>query len=135
MGVICLTINIGNGQAQVEPAVVRSKQISEAAAAWSKATGKVLAAPAKLGLVGNGSLREVYTQLDTWPVIKLVVMPVPPLDYSVSINGQTMNVTERSEYAVPPGTDVVMNVTRGSYPPCAWVGHVVKNEQVICRLP
>jgi hypothetical protein len=73
--------------------------------------------------------------LDTWPTIKLVVMPVPPRDYVVMLNGSRKNATEQSEYIVPRGTVVELVVSRPDMKPCEWKERVVKDELVTCRLP
>jgi hypothetical protein len=101
---------------------------------WSKKTGKVIAVPVVIG-AASFDVKNLYNELDSWPFIKLVVVPTPPRDYSIKINGKSMPATERSEYAVPVGTNVQMIVTRSDYQPCSWNGRVVKNEQVVCRLP
>jgi hypothetical protein len=122
----------------VRPAVMRldtKEKVLNAVEEWSKATGKVVASPSSVFQADFSSAAALHAGLDKWPIIKLDVEPVPPRDYVVSINGQTVETTERSEYAVAPGTFVVMLVTRAKYAPCAWSGRVDRNQQVTCHLP
>jgi len=104
---------------------------------WIKRTGRIIVTPEPLSTATAAfDIKAIILkELDSWPVIKLVVVPSPPRDYSITINGNSFPATERSEYAVSPGTNVKMIVTRSDYPPCRWDGRVIKNEQVICRLP
>ena len=120
------------------------EKVKEAAQIWSDKTGKVLVvlpgwenvAPAPLPDPAKYiDLKTFNTLVDRWPYIKLNVISAPPRDYSITINGQSYDATERSEYAVPPGTLVAMTVVRGSFPPCTWNGKVERNQEVICRLP
>jgi hypothetical protein len=100
---------------------------------WIKTTGKV---PVPIGTpVPVATLSELTAILDKWPVIRLVVIPSPPRDYSITINGHSVPATERGEYAVPSGTAIQIYVRRADYPPCNWSGRVQDNQLVTCRLP
>src|SRR5262245_59999176 len=44
-----------------------------------------------------------WTWMARFPTIYLIVQPIPPRDYSISINGENCPATERSLYKVPAG--------------------------------
>jgi hypothetical protein len=70
----------------------------------------------------------VTPTLERFPNIRLVVQPVPPRDYTVHINGQRYEATERGLYGVAPGR-VGVRVIRETKPPCAWEGMVLRDSE------
>jgi len=130
----------GHAQTTVERAIMRldtPEKVIAAETAWSTRTGKVFVGPRSSLIASNASLGidEFYKVLDRLPFIKLIVVPTPPHDYSITINGMSVEPTELSEYAFPRGTIVDLSVKRSNYPACNWHGRMEKNEQVTCRLP
>lgn len=77
--------------------------------------------------------RHILEVLNKLPTIFVVVTPVPPRDYRISINGQDVQVTDKSEYGVPRGK-VKVSVIRSGKPPCTWAGTLrgSQNETVNC---
>jgi hypothetical protein len=76
----------------------------------------------------------VYVQ--SLSIIKLQVEPVPPRDYQVVINGETINQPpDESIYKVLPGNAAV-SVTRAAIAPCIWHGPLTAGETqvVTCKL-
>jgi hypothetical protein len=72
--------------------------------------------------------------LEKFATVRLDVMPVPPRDYKVIINGEDCPATERSLYRVPAG-DTAVNVTRIGKPACAWSGQIPSGSEhvVVCQ--
>ena len=73
--------------------------------------------------------------LQSYPTVHVVVDPVPPRDYKVSINGDDCPPTEKGVYKVPSG-NVQVSVTRPNKTPCSWTGNLSDGrEQLIqCSL-
>jgi hypothetical protein len=73
--------------------------------------------------------------LDALANIRVRVRPAPPRDYAVMINGRAYPASDRSIYAIPPGT-VQVSVSRKGKPPCHWIGTVNTEVDKIldCRL-
>jgi hypothetical protein len=137
-GILVTTCGAGIAQQAPTAAIMRldtTEQFSAAATRWSERTGKVVGVlPATVTQVGM-DLMVFEKTLDTWPTIKLIVVPTPPRDYVVMLNGVRKKTTERSEYIVPPGTMVELVVTRVDIPPCTWKHRVDTDQQVTCPLP
>ncbi len=73
----------------------------------------------------------ITSLLQKYPIISLVVRPVPPMDYIVRINGEAYPATSKSQYAVSPG-HVALKIERSGQKPCEWNEDVDKNETVTC---
>lgn len=73
----------------------------------------------------------IVSVLKTYPVISLVVKPVPPKDYIVQINGKPYPATDQSQYAVARG-HVEVKVERPGAKLCEWDKDIEKNEIVTC---
>jgi hypothetical protein len=76
---------------------------------------------------------DVVRALHRFPVIHLVVFPVPPRDYNVYINGRNYPATERSLYAVLGG-ETEIQVDRVGKKRCSWKDRVVSDVTVRCDL-
>lgn len=114
-------------------------RVRQTADAWSRRTRTVVTQEALIGLQQRASqLRDTsldgYEILSRYSVIRLIMEPPTPLDYVVWINGREYPATERSRYAVPPGTAVSLLVVRGKGKPCAWHLKVQDYEEVKCKL-
>ncbi|WP_316199367.1 hypothetical protein [Bradyrhizobium sp. SZCCHNS2002] len=77
--------------------------------------------------------RLAIQRLQKYPIIHIVVNPVPPRDYVIRINGKVYEATERSEYAVKQGP-VAVEVTRKDRPPCLWRGSAKPVQEILCSL-
>jgi hypothetical protein len=121
-----------------------NQDIDETFDMWARATNRVLAAPSverdlKRSLISFGAHDTSMTQsqilsfLDQMPVLSIAVVPSPPRDYRVKINGRSYPATERSEYAVRPGA-VNLFVERDGKPPCQWEGDVQASKRIDCPL-
>jgi hypothetical protein len=75
-----------------------------------------------------------WTWMARFPTIHLIVQPIPPRDYSISINGEDCPATERSLYKVPVGPTTV-RVERSGKAPCLWSGTMMDNrtQDVSCN--
>jgi hypothetical protein len=99
--------------------------------------------PNQLQLTGDQrrALFEVFgtdfvaSFVEKFATIRLDVVPVPPRDYRVVINGESCPATLKGLYKVPPGSTEV-NVTRVKKPPCNWNGDISAGKQqlVSCKL-
>ncbi|RWC92303.1 MAG: hypothetical protein EOS72_01935 [Mesorhizobium sp.] len=69
------------------------------------------------------------------PRVKIIVKPVPPLNYVVRINGEVAPSTEQSEYVVDEGETIVL-VTRKGKADCEWQGPLAVGDvqQVSCKM-
>jgi hypothetical protein len=76
---------------------------------------------------------EFRAVLDRLPVIHLIVSPVPPRDYSVTINGTHYEATEESKYGVRPGP-VELIVERGAIKPCLHKLVVHQDQTIRCDM-
>ena len=96
----------------------------------TSATGDVLAA-----LETATGFNAFSMFLESWATIKVSVVPVPPRDYAVSINGEDCTVTERSEYKVEPG-EVFVKVSRAGKAECTWSGNLGSSARQIidCKM-
>lgn len=63
-----------------------------------------------------------------YPVIKIVVTPVPPIDFNIAINGDMQTISDRNEYVVKPG-HIVVRVTRSGKADCGWQGTLQPKER------
>lgn len=85
---------------------------------------------------GSTSVRDWFAALvpglRRLPTIVLTVSPSPPRDYRVEINGEECPATEQSQYKVAPGA-IIVRVTRGGRPDCAWQGTVTADTIVKCE--
>jgi len=75
------------------------------------------------------------TFFQKYAVIHVGVIPAPPRDYKVVINGEECPATDVSTYKVLPGKATVA-VSRSGKTPCTWTGSVssAKQEEVQCKL-
>jgi hypothetical protein len=73
--------------------------------------------------------------LQKYPMIRLIVNPAPPRDYSVSINHQDCKATEKGLYKVLPGLTRV-RVERSGKAPCEWSGRLLQgdSQEILCNL-
>jgi hypothetical protein len=132
------TCSFAFSQQAASPTIMRldtTEKFNTAAAKWTERTGKIVGVSLSTAVPASMNVTTFYNTLDTWPTIKLIVTPVPPRDYVVMLNGTRKNSTEQGEYIVPKGTMVQLVVSRPSIPVCKWTQRVVRDEQVICRLP
>lgn len=85
---------------------------------------------------GLGDYFKVGEILQTYPQLHLVVQPVPPRDYSVTINGQTYDATDMGLYGVVPGATITVRVERPGKQPCDWSGQVMGGQvqTIACTL-
>lgn len=67
------------------------------------------------------------------PAIKITVIPAPPRDYTVTINGEGVPATELGRYRVPAGAVIVI-VSRTGKQPCVWRGMVSGDTPINCGL-
>ncbi|WP_441259988.1 hypothetical protein AB7008_30215 [Bradyrhizobium sp. 521_C7_N1_3] len=80
-------------------------------------------------------IADFVAALQEMPVIHIVVIPAPPRDYEVRINGKSYLATERSEYGVNPIFSLVeVEVTRKDKPPCRWKGIPERKQKISCNL-
>ena len=72
---------------------------------------------------------------ERFSTVRVEVVPAPPRDYKVVINGEDCTATERGIYRVVPGR-VAVEVTRTPKPACAWKGDIAagKEQRVNCSL-
>lgn len=72
---------------------------------------------------------------ETYATVHITVVPAPPRDYKIVINGEDSPPTEKSIYKVLPGKTTV-SVSRASKQPCAWTGRIAsgKKAEVKCSL-
>jgi hypothetical protein len=75
-----------------------------------------------------------FALLEKFPTIHLTVQPVPPIDYTVAINGQDCP-PDRGAYKVPVG-NFEIQVVRSGKPPCLQKGILSEGETraVACKL-
>lgn len=71
--------------------------------------------------------------LRRFPVLHIIVTPVPPRDYTIKINGETQPVTDQSRYVVQNGMTIV-TVQRVGIPPCTWREQVDTDKEISCAL-
>jgi hypothetical protein len=76
---------------------------------------------------------DVFSMLEHYPVLHIVVTPIPPRDYRIYINGVRQLVTEQSEYVVRYGT-IDVTVQRVGIPACTWSKEVEDDEEIDCVL-
>jgi hypothetical protein len=78
--------------------------------------------------------RSILSWIARFPVIRIVVQPTPPRDYSVEINGEDCPPTEKGLYKVPIGK-VVVRIVREGKPPCVWSGQLTDGgkQEVACN--
>lgn len=117
-------------------------------------TGYIAATPGgKTGFWTNGELRlpvegaelkwaeaafspaAVSRIISHRPRVKIIVKPVPPLNYVVWINGEVAPSTEQSEYVVDEGETIVL-VTRKGKADCQWRGPLAVGDvkQMDCKM-
>ncbi len=79
--------------------------------------------------IADSSFFEIYA------TVHITVVPAPPRDYKIVINGEDSPPTEKSIYKVLPGKTTV-SVSRASKQPCAWTGRIAsgKKAEVKCSL-
>jgi hypothetical protein len=79
--------------------------------------------------------KQFALYLQKFGTIQIKVNPVPPRDYSVTINGESCPATEKGEYKVMPGNSTV-KVTRPTKPSCDWSGSIAEGgvQLVACSL-
>lgn len=110
---------------------------SHQADTWAGITSVPLKNPEQWSFVSRlMSLETLWPYLKRYPLIKVVVDPMPPRDYKVEINGKFYPATEQSLYGVPDGS-VSVRVLRENKPPCIWNGIVEDGEDqtlVSCHL-
>lgn len=77
--------------------------------------------------------RRILEVLNKLPTLNIIVKPVPPRDYKISINDQEVQVTEKSEYGVPSGK-IKVSVSRAGKAPCNWAGtlHGTQTQTITC---
>lgn len=73
-------------------------------------------------------------KIQTYPVVKLVVVPVPPRDYSIRINKREQSASEAASYRVPKG-QVEVIVERAGKPPCVWKGPLLPGQVKTINCP
>jgi len=75
-----------------------------------------------------------FSFLQKFPTVRLTVRPVPPIDYTVTINGQDCP-PDVGLYKVHVGI-VEVRVVRTGKPPCAWKGTLSEGQTqaVACHL-
>jgi hypothetical protein len=83
--------------------------------------------------VDAGDLKLIAAMIGKLPVIHLVVSPVPPRDYAVTINGTRYQATEESKYGVQPGP-VELKVERDARTPCVHKIVVRQDQTVRCDM-
>lgn len=83
--------------------------------------------------VGTGNDEMLATMIGKFPVIHVIVSPVPPRDYTVVINGRRYEATEESKYGVRPGS-VDLMVERGALRPCIHKLVVHQDRDVECEM-
>jgi hypothetical protein len=66
--------------------------------------------------------------IEKYATVRLSVIPVPPRDYAVTINGEDCPATERSIYRVMPGS-VTVEVIRKNKPACQWSGTIDRGKE------
>jgi hypothetical protein len=77
----------------------------------------------------------VVAFLERFPILHVVVEPIPPRDYVILINGERQVATEESKYAVGRGKRTSVRVTRAGRPPCIWGPKLVEDdEEILCSL-
>ena len=96
----------------------------------------------RIGKYPQGRAARVKTEvrlaafaiLEKLPTIHLTVQPVPPIDYTVAINGQDCP-PDRGAYKVPVG-GFEIQVVRSGKPPCLQKGILSEGETraVACKL-
>ncbi|MER9091520.1 hypothetical protein NKI34_10380 [Mesorhizobium sp. M0700] len=77
----------------------------------------------------------LFAQLVEFPLVKVLVDPVPPVDYIVEINGERVQAREKGEYRVDIG-ETTVRVTRPPHPDCSWKGTLPAGaeQEVACKL-
>jgi hypothetical protein len=77
----------------------------------------------------------VRASIEKFPIIRLIVEPTPPRDYSVTVNGEDCTGHKSEVYKVPTGNAEV-RVERPGKPPCVWIGRVNRGQtqEVSCKL-
>jgi hypothetical protein len=100
----------------------------------AKQSGVILTkeAVAFVSVSAEVSTAEIVAVIRRLPIIHLVVSPVPPRDYLVTINGTTYEPSEESKYGVRPGA-VELKVTRAALE-CVRNLVITKDETVRCDL-
>jgi hypothetical protein len=84
----------------------------------------------QVGLIAAG-MQPVAdnTFFETYATIHITVVPAPPRDYKIVINGEDCPPTEKSIYKVLPGKTTV-SVSRAGKQPCAWAGPIASGKKV-----
>ena len=93
------------------------------------------AAPARRAARAKTEVRlAAFALLEKFPTIHLTVQPVPPIDYTVAINGQDCP-PDRGAYKVPVG-NFEIQVVRSGKPPCLQKGILSEAETraIACKL-
>jgi hypothetical protein len=80
---------------------------------------------------GRESSNVLVALLERFPILHVVVQPVPPRDYVIVINGERQVATEESKYAVERGRRTNVRVTRVGRPPCIWGPKLVEDDEEI----
>jgi hypothetical protein len=139
---LACVIKDAKAQVHLAPESSRTKIISNPAELnetlnlWTSATKRVVAEPSLDFFLSQAVLStqsQILSFLDQMPVLSIAVVPSPPRDYRVNINGRSYPATERSEYAVRAGA-VNLVVERDGKAPCKWEGDVRANKRIDCPL-
>jgi hypothetical protein len=126
----------GRVSRQIAPQTPESAQIQAATKKATEVLGQATEEAREEVAKGRPTLN--LTILDGWlerfPTIHLIVQPVPPRDYNVTINGEDCPTTERGLYKVPFGR-VEVRVERTGKPSCLWNGQLVdgRTQEVACN--
>jgi hypothetical protein len=96
-----------------------------------------------IGVQGRGielrNARPAANELRGWiekfPIIRVIVEPTPPRDYTITVNGEDCTSHNKDAFKVPAGVAEV-RVERLGKPPCVWSGHVTsgRTQEVACNL-